>query len=956
MPVSLTAIVGLPTVAQVRVAAAASRTVPQKSTGTDGVRFSKADCAEFTMPKTLYLVDGYYQAYRAFFGSLRQPLSSRTGEPTGATHVFCMMLLNLIRDRRPDYLAMAMDVSDETVFRRDIDPQYKATRDPTPEDLHTQIERIVSIVETLGIPILRVPGFEADDLMATIAERLRDEDVRLYLVSRDKDLEQLLTDRVHMYDPMKGSEIDPTVLLETKGYTPEQALEVQTLVGDSTDNIPGIHGVGPKTAVKLIGQYGTAEAVVEHADELTPRMAQSVKAFAEQLPVTRQLVTLRRDVPFSFDLAACRLDDLRIADVQPIFDELGFTTVREALDNLFDSKPPQDASSVTPSVAAAPASRGTYTLVDDEQKLDALAETLSRLDRFAFDTETTGLNPVDARLVGLSFSWQSGEACYVPVLAAVGAVVPEASVVEKLGPVFANADIAKVGHNLKYDVVVLKQVGIETEGVAFDTMIASFLLDPTRRSHGLDALASALFGHDMIPITDLIGKGKNQTSLDHLDTERVGEYAAEDADFTWRLYEHFAPQMSGSFVEPLFRDTEMPLVEVLATMEHNGIALDVPLLAKIGASMTERLDELRTQVHEAAGRAFNLDSPKQLAEVLFDEQGFTPIRKTKTGQSTDADTLASLASQQNNPIPRLVLEYRELAKLKGTYVDTLPTMVCKRTNRIHAGFHQTGAITGRLSSSDPNLQNIPIRTEAGRQIREAIVSGREDSWLLSADYSQIELRLLAHFCKDKALVEAFASGQDIHRTVAAQVNGVSLEEVTSEQRSAAKAVNFGIIYGQTPFGLARALGIPVPEAKVFIDTYFMRYPGIRLFVDKCIDDAKRKGFTETVLGRRRPVPELQSRNRTLQSAGERIAVNTVVQGSAADLIKRAMIDIHRELRKGAYRARMLVQVHDELVFEVAKDDTEAMADMVRERMERAIELDVPVVVDLAWGRSWAEAK
>jgi DNA polymerase-1 len=504
--------------------------------------------------------------------------------------------------------------------------------------------------------------------------------------------------------------------------------------------------------------------------------------------------------------------------------------------------------------------------------------------------------------------------------------------------------------------LVLRQLGIVVAGLRFDTMLASYLLDPMGRSHSLDAMAKDFLGHVMIPITDLIGKGRDQLTMDQVDTAHVCEYAAEDADYTWRLKELLEPRMAGSHVEPLFRDTEMPLVEVLTEMEHNGIALDCRLLKQLGATMEDRLIELTREVHQAAGHPFNLDSPKQLAEVLFDEHGFSVVRKTKTGRSTDAETLEALAAQTDHAIPKLLLEYRELSKLKNTYVDTLPKMVSRRTGRVHASFNQTGAITGRLSSSDPNLQNIPVRTELGKRIREAFVAGGADSVLLAADYSQIELRLLAHFCRDSALLEAFHLGQDIHRAVAAQVNGVSPDEVTPAQRSAAKAVNFGIIYGQTPFGLSRSLGIPVGTARTFIDTYFMRYPGIRLFINRCVEEARSTGYAETILGRRRPIPELKSRNPGQVAFGERIAVNTVVQGSAADLIKRAMIDIHRELKSGRHPAKMLIQVHDELVFEVPRGDIEEEARMIREKMEHAIPLDVPIVVDVAWGRTWAESK
>lgn len=905
------------------------------------------------MADTFYILDGHAQIYRAFYAPLAD-LTSPGGEPTRATYVFCQMLLNLIRDRRPDYLAMAMDVSDERVFRCELDSQYKANRDPAPEALHVQADRIVSIVSAMNIPIYRVEGYEADDVMATITHRLSDRDVDVYLVSRDKDLQQLITDRVRLFDPVKNIVVDAEGLLETKGYTPEQAVEIQTLSGDPTDNIPGVHLVGTKTAAKLIRQYGSARSVLDHADDLPPKMARNVKDFAEQMAVTRKLVTLRKDVPLEFDLDACAIGLLDATAPRPIFEELGFSRLHEALDELFGGASP---SSLTPG-AQPRESRPSrdYHLVDTSAALDEFASMLGEQSVFAFDTETTGLNAVRADLVGLSFSWSSGQAYYIPVRAAMGRVLSCDEVVAKLKPVFENASIAKVGHNIKYDLLVLRQVGIKPAGVAFDTMIASFLIDPLRSSHSLDGLARTLLGHEMIPITDLIGKGRNQITIDQVDSARVCEYAAEDADFTWRLYENLSPRMVGSHAENLFRETELPLLEVLVEMEHSGIALNDALLADLGGAMAQRMTELTREVHQAAGREFNIDSTKQLATVLFDEQGLPVIRKTKTGRSTDADTLQALAAKSRSAIPKLVLEYRELAKLRGTYVETLPKMVYAKTGRIHASFNPIGAITGRLSSSDPNLQNIPVRTEMGRLIRGAFVAGNADSVLLIADYSQIELRLLAHFCGDDALLEAFNTGQDIHKSVAAQVNGVELSDVTPAQRSAAKAVNFGIIYGQSAFGLARSLGIPVGEASAFIDTYFLRYPGIRLFIDKCVEETKRSGYAETILGRRRPIGELRSRNRTQQALGQRLAVNTVVQGSAADLIKRAMIDIHCELQDRDYSARMLIQVHDELVFEVAEKDVQREAEMIRRKMEGAIALDVPIVVDVAWGKTWAQAK
>jgi len=888
------------------------------------------------------------------------------------------MLFNLIRKRRPDALAMVMDVSDETVFRRDLDPEYKAHRDPAPEDLHIQADRIAQIVEALGVPVFRLPGFEADDLMATIVEKLRGEDITVYLVSRDKDLDQLLGERVRLFDPVKDEEVDVARMRENKGFGPDQAVEVQTLAGDSTDNVRGVEGVGIKTAAKLIAQYGTAQAVIDHADELSPKLRDRIKAFAPQLPITRQLVTLRRDVPMSFDLAACDIARLNPSAVRPIFAELGFGRINDSLGQLEiflnsqshashglqparpgDSsrgRGPADIPLPDRERRAAPTGLANYGLVDTREKLDRLVSDLSAQSEFAFDTETTGLNPVASQLVGISVSWKAAEGYFVPVRAAMGDVLPESLVVEKLKPVFENPEIAKVGQNAKYDMLVLRQLGIRVQGLRFDTLIASFLLDPLARSHSLDWLAKTHFDHDMIPISALIGKGAKQITMDQVDTKRLCEYAAEDADFTWRLRERLAPAMSGSHAEPLFRDTEMPLVDVLVEMENNGVALDVPLLKRLSADLADRLAQLEGQVHEAAGHDFNLDSTRQLAVVLFDELNFPVIKTTKTGRSTDAETLEALAEQTEHPLPKLVLEYRELAKLKGTYVDTLPDMVCPRTGRVHASFHQTGAVTGRLSSSDPNLQNIPIRTDVGKRIREAFIAGAPEHVLVSADYSQIELRLLAHFSQDKALLEAFRSNMDIHRAVAAQVNGIPPEDVTSAQRSAAKAVNFGIIYGQSAFGLSRTLGIPQSDAKAFIDLYFMRYPGIRLFIDRCIQDARKRGYAETILGRRRPIPELQSRNRSLVSFGERIAVNTVVQGSAADLIKRAMIDIHKVLSGSDFSARILVQVHDELVIEVSEKNENSLAAMVREKMENAIPVSVPIVVDIGKGRNWAETK
>ncbi len=908
------------------------------------------------MNKSLYILDGHAQIYRAYYAPFGE-LTSPSGEPTRATHVFCNMLLKLLRERRPDFLAMTMDVSDGSVFRCEIDPSYKANREPPPDDFGIQADRIVSIISSMNIPLHRMIGFEADDLMATIVEQLRDEPIDVYLVSKDKDLEQLLSPQTHLYDPGKDVVTDAASLLENKGYRPDQSIDIQTLTGDATDNIPGVHGVGVKTAAKLIAKYGSARAVLEHANELTPKAAERMKAFADQMEITRKLVTLRRDVPLDFKLDDCRVDTIDLLAAAPTFTELGFNRLTDQLDKVATIISTGLPHTINPDNETSDRSQlGTYTLVNTVDALIALSKALAKQPSFAFDTETTGLNPVANALVGISISFVEGSAYYLPVMGANADILSVDVVVEHLKGVFENPAIQKIGQNLKYDCVVLRQIGIEVAGLAFDTMIASSLLDPMSPSHGLDYLVGHLLQHDMIPIKDLIGKGKNQITMAEVDVATCTEYASEDADFTWRLGQLLAPQMAESNVATLFHETEMPLVNVLAEMEHHGISLDVKLLASLSESMGTTLISLTKKIFELVGHEFNVDSPKQLGVVMFDELGLRVVKKTRTGRSTDADTLQTLASETDNPLPKLILEYRELAKLKNTYVDALPKMVCQRTQRVHASFNQTGAITGRLSSSDPNLQNIPIRTETGRQIRYAFIACDADHVLLAADYSQVELRLLAHFCQDQALVKAFGEGQDIHRAVAAQVNGVALEDVTSEQRSAAKAVNFGIIYGQSAFGLAKSLGIPKGEAKAFIDMYFMRYPGIRMFIDDCIARTKKTGYAETILGRRRPIPELQSRNKNQHAFGERIAVNTVVQGSAADVMKRAMINIHHDIKAGQLDAKMLIQVHDELVFEIPKVSVDSAATLIRERLENALPLTVPLVVDIAWGNNWAEGK
>ncbi|MEE8170440.1 MAG: DNA polymerase I [Phycisphaerae bacterium] len=954
--------------------------------------------------KTFYLIDGHAQIYRAYYAPFRN-LTAPSGEPTRATHVFCQMLLNLLRDRKPDYLALVLDVSDETVFRKEIDETYKANRDPPPEDLGPQIERIVQIVSALGVPILRRPGFEADDILATLCARHAGRDADIYLVSMDKDLEQLLRDGVCLYDPGKDAVIDAASHEQAKGYPAAKAVEAQMLMGDSVDNIVGAKGVGPKKAAELLTKYGDVAGVIAHADELTPKVRENIRAFAKRAEQVRTLVTLRVDVPVEFELASAATDRLRGTAARAIFEELTFRRLTEQLDALFgrsagagpstgsrlvslsnhgpstgsgaggadESAGTLFAGQPAESEADARMQRGDYQLVDDDAALAALAKQLAALKEFAFDTETTSLTPVDADLVGLSFAWESGKAFYVAV-GGIGRTVSMDAVHATLGPIFADPSIGKCGQNLKYDLGVLATAGLDVRNIRFDTMLASFVLDSSRRSHGIDALAMGLLGIHKIKTTELIGKGKDQIRFDQLETRRVCPYACEDADVAWRLKELFEPQLGQRGLDRLFYDLEMPLVEVLARMETYGVALDTDLLARLSNEMAGRLKRLTDEIHAAAGgRAFNIDSTKQLAVVLFDELKLPVIKKTKTGRSTDAEVLRELCARTNHAVPRLVLEYRELSKLKGTYVDRLPEMISERTGRVHCSFHQTGAVTGRLSSSDPNLQNIPIRTETGAQIRRAFVPrapgrdaddssrrgtkvGGDEEWMLiSADYSQIELRVLAHFSADENLSRAFREDRDIHAFVAAQVFGVPLDEVSKEQRGRAKTVNFGIIYGQTPFGLSRQTGMSVGEAREFIAGYFQKYPNIRKFIDQCVQHAARHGYVETLLGRRREIADIESRNPQARGLAERLAVNTVVQGTAADIIKRAMINIHARIQDEDRPLRMLIQVHDELVFETPRSRVRDDALMIRDEMAGAIPLSVPVRVDVAAGPNWLDA-
>ncbi len=964
------------------------------------------------MPRKFFIIDGHAQIYRAYYAPFGN-LSAPSGEPTRATHVFFQMLLNLLRDQQPDYLLVVLDADESKLLRKAIYPEYKAHRDPPPEDMPVQERRIVSTLQAAGVAMLSQVGYEADDVIATLAHRLAGPELHITIVSKDKDLEQLLNANVCMYDPGRDQVITPERLLELKGWPPEKAIEAQILIGDSVDNVPGVPGIGPKTAAKLLAEYGSALGVVENAQRLSPKQRDNVLAFAPYLERTRQLVTLRTDVPLLFELERAETARIRWRGARRVFEELGFRRLVEQLpqhpaddeenagasddapaDNsaaaaartprvsahaqaaglhaalpdelpaaaAVDSARDADTHAAAPQLFARDAAalrappRGDWRMVNTPADFEHFVNELRKQPAFVIDTETTNVNPVDAELVGLAFSWKHAVGWYLPLRSLYGETLALERVRAELAPLLADERCTKIGHNLKYDLIVLQQAGMPLLGPLFDTMIAAFVLDPGRSSFGLDPLAHAYFGHSMIPIADLIGRGRDTLRMDQVPLEQICEYAAEDADYTWRLKLLFEPHLAESDRAALFSETEMPLVRVLAQMEQNGVNLDVELLNQLRDEMRARVAALADRVFEAVGTVFNLDSPKQLGEILFDKLGFRVIRRTKTTRSTDADTLEVLASETGHPALRLLLEHRELQKLLGTYVEALPAARSKRSGRVHTSFHQTGAITGRLSSSEPNLQNIPVRTELGRQIRRAFIPRTREEQLIVADYSQIELRVLAHFCQDEALIRAFREDRDIHAVVAAEVNGVPLETVTREMRSRAKAVNFGIIYGQTAFGLAQSTGMSRNEAQQFIDSYFRRYARIRGFIDRCIADARRDGFVRTLLGRRRPIPNIHSANRPARAQAERLSVNTVIQGSAADMIKTAMIAIHRRIEREQLPLRMLLQVHDELVFEAPRSRAAELAELVAEQMRTALALNVPVKVDVLIAENWLEAK
>ncbi len=902
----------------------------------------------------IYAVDAHSLIFQVFHAL--PEMTSPRGEHVGAVFGFVRDMLDLIEKKRPDAIVCAFDLPGGT-FRDKLFDRYKADRGEMPEELVDQIPKIERVLEALGVPRLSSEGYEADDVLATIARMCDEAGAQCFIVSGDKDCRHLISDQVAVYNIRKDEVIDAAALMEDWGIRPEQVVDFQALVGDKVDNVPGVPTIGPKTATTLLETYGTLDNLLEHAEEIPGAKGKKIVEGREMALLSRELVRLDRNVPIAPDWNASRVGGLDHQRLSELFGEFGFRSFGERAARIDGGSPAGPVAST--------AAEADYHLIDTPAKLADLAIKLAAQPQISVDTETTHVMPRWAEIVGLSFAYRPGEAFYVPVRGPAGeTVLDPTATLAVLKPALENPNIAKIGQNLKYDAIVLRNAGVELAGAAFDTMVASYLLDAGERNHNLDDLASRYLNHTTIKISELIGKGREQKRMDEVPVAQVATYAAEDADIPLRLQPLLVARLEEMDLTKLNETVEVPLIGVLADMEFTGVRVEPGRLAELSDRYGERLVELEREIEELAGHPLNIASPKQLAQVLFDELRLPVIKKTKTGPSTDADVLEELAEM--HALPRKIIEYRQYAKLKNTYVDALPTMIHPQTGRVHTSFSQVVAATGRLSSSDPNLQNIPIRTEEGREIRSAFVAGPPGWKLLAADYSQIELRVLAHFSEDAAMCAAFARDEDIHTLVASQVFGMPLDQVTSAQRRSAKAVNFGVIYGQSPFGLAKGLGISNEEAAAFIDGYFATYRGVADFMLRTLDQCQRQGYVSTILGRRRAIqgvrPIEPSTFGTIQysrrplTLPERTAVNTVIQGSAADLIKLAMIAIDRRLREKPLDAKMILQIHDELVFEVAPKDMDRLAKLVREEMRSVLPLRVPLKIDVKSGDNWADVE
>ncbi len=893
------------------------------------------------LQKHLVLVDGSSYLYRAFHAM--PSLSNSKGMPTGAAYGIMNMLRRLLADYDPSHLAVVFDAKGKT-FRDDLYSEYKANRPPMPDEMRQQLDAIRSLVKALGMPLLEVPGVEADDVIGTLAKQGKDSGFDVTISTGDKDMAQLVNRSVTMINTMDNSRLDPKGVEGKFGVSPEQMVDYLTLVGDAVDNVPGVPKVGPKTAVKWLKEYGSLDAVIAHADDIGGKVGENLRGCLDRLPLSRQLVTIKCDVNLDVgpdDLERTTPDKSRLRD---LYADLEFKTwLAEILagDELGAEEKPEV----------------NYEIVLEKKQLAAWIKRLGEAENFAFDTETTSLDYMRADLVGVSFAIDPGEAAYVPCGHDYDGAPKQISreyLLAALKSLLEDPRHVKIGQNLKYDMSVLARSGINLEGVGFDTMLESYVLDSTATRHDMDSLALKYLSHRTIHFEDVAGKGAKQLTFNQVPLDKAGPYAAEDADVTLRLHQTLWPRLQDeASLARLFEEIEMPLVPVLSRIERNGVLVERGMLEAQSVELAASMKDIAAQAYEAAGEEFNLASPKQIQGILFEKLELPVLEKTPKGQPSTAESvLQELA--HDDPLPKLILEYRGMSKLKSTYTDALPACIDPETGRVHTSYRQAVASTGRLSSTDPNLQNIPVRTPEGRRIRQAFIAPT-GSCILAADYSQIELRIMAHLSGDERLMEAFESGEDIHRATAAEVFGVAPKKVSDDERRSAKAINFGLIYGMSAFGLGRQLGIPRREAQEYVDLYFSRYPGVKQFMDDTKERARDCGYVETVFGRRLYLPEIKSRNPARRQYAERTAINAPMQGTAADIIKRAMITLHRWLEESGAAARMIMQVHDELVFEVAKDAVTDVQVVVVAQMEAAAELSVPLKVDAGVGKNWDEA-
>jgi DNA polymerase-1 len=930
-------------------------------------------------PPQLFLIDGYALIYRAFFAMISRPLRTAKGENTSAAWGVVNFLLRLREKYRPDYIAWINDAG--VSFRSERYADYKSTRQKLGQELQADfdrsVERICELLDAFRVPVLAVPGYEADDVIGTLAGRAAAHGLQAVIVSGDKDFYQLIAPRIALLNPGRGGPaavdevwVDESNASERLGVPPERVTDFLALVGDTSDNVPGVKGIGDKGALKLIADYGELENILAHATEVSgKRPREALLAQADAARLSKELVTIQRDVPVEFDLTQLTMAEPDREAVVRLLSELEFYSLARRFTGPGEAAEEPGAEPV-PTAAdwlaldTAPACE--CVVVDDPADIPGLVARLRAAPLVALDTETTSLEPHEAELVGLSLAASPSEVWYLPFghrarggdLAAPEPVknLPPISdpVMAPLANLLRDPSVPKAGHNIKYDWQVLRRAGVELGGVAYDSMLASFLIDPGRRSHAIDTLSLEHLGRGMQSYADVAGKGKTEIPFAEVQVRAAADYCGADSATVLALHQFFEPMLAETGMKELFDTVEMPLVPVITEMEWRGIAIDPALFEQLSRELSEDLGRLEIRIGEVAGEALNLNSPRQLATILFEKHQLPVLKKTKTGPSTDADVLEQLAAM-GHELPQLILDYRELQKLKSTYVDTLPARVQRETARIHTSFNQTGAATGRLSSSEPNLQNIPIRTPRGEAIRRGFVPA-DGCVFLVADYSQIELRLMAHLSGDPGFIEAFQQGGDIHRQTAALIFGVPVEAVTPEMRGRAKTINFATIYGQGPFALSRKLGISLEDARLFIARYFERFAGVRAFLDRQIEIAREYGYVETLFKRRRYIPEIKDKNFNMRAYGERNAQNSPLQGSAADLIKVAMIRIHHALLDRSLASRMLLQVHDELVFEVPPGELELMRSLVKEHMEGAAALRVPLVVDIGVGPNWLDAK